>query len=410
MLRNSLTIFLLLTICSSVNSQQDKQPTTGATQPLKVFVLVGQSNMQGHARIPTLEHVSMDPKTKPIFNDLANDDATPKTFDKVWINSLSANGIRKGNLTGGFGADKNKIGPEFAFGYYMQNLIGEPILIIKTAWGGKSLHTDFRPPSAGEFQFSQSQLERFEKQKKNLDEVRTQKKEATGKFYRLMIDHIKQVLADIESTYPGYDAEQGYQLSGFVWFQGWNDMVDSGVYPNRSKPNGYKKYGELLSQFIRDVRKELSSPNLPFVIGVMGVGGPTAQYKKDQQRHRSVHQNFRDAMAAPAQSPEFSGSVATVLTEKYWDQELTGLRSRQAKVDRFIRSEKKEKNLNRNAVKELREKMMDEEFTDHEMTVLKKGVSNLEFHYLGSAKIMVQIGKGFAEKMQQLLKNQPTAK
>ena len=31
----------------------------------------------------------------------------------------------------------------------MEKRLGEPVLIIKTAWGGRSLHTDFRPPIAG---------------------------------------------------------------------------------------------------------------------------------------------------------------------------------------------------------------------------------------------------------------------
>ena len=45
--------------------------------------------------------------------------------------------------------DGGKIGPEFTFGLTMDRALDEPVLIIKTAWGGKSLYYDFRPPSAG---------------------------------------------------------------------------------------------------------------------------------------------------------------------------------------------------------------------------------------------------------------------
>ncbi len=38
------------------------------------------------------------------------------------------------------------------------------------------------------------------------------------------------------------------------------------------QPGGYDEYGRLLAQFIRDVRKDLSAPKMPFVIGVMGIG------------------------------------------------------------------------------------------------------------------------------------------
>ena len=80
----------------------------------------------------------------------------PRVCDQVWITSVGCLGDaysdlteKKGKLTAGFGAPDDKIGPEFTFGIYMEKLLGEPILIIKTSWGGRSLHTDFRPPSAG---------------------------------------------------------------------------------------------------------------------------------------------------------------------------------------------------------------------------------------------------------------------
>ncbi len=53
-----------------------------------------------------------------------------------------------------------------------------------------------------------------------------------------MIDHVKHVLADPKRVCPQYDPSQGYELAGFVWFQGWNDMVNSGVYPEvKSEPD-----------------------------------------------------------------------------------------------------------------------------------------------------------------------------
>ncbi|CAN5279460.1 hypothetical protein BH23VER1_BH23VER1_00580 [soil metagenome] len=69
----------------------------------------------------------------------------------------------------GFGAQARgpKIGPEFTFGLEMQKRIDGPILIIKTVWGGKSLHTDFRPPGAAPFAFRKDQLEKFAQQGKH---------------------------------------------------------------------------------------------------------------------------------------------------------------------------------------------------------------------------------------------------
>lgn len=370
--------------------------------PLKVFILAGQSNMQGHAQVRTFEHIGMSPDTAAMLKDMQNEDGSPVVCKDVWISSIgSADSVQTGQLTAGFGSAARgpKIGPEFTFGIYMHKAIQEPILIIKTAWGGKSLNTDFRPPSAGPFEFSEQQLTRFQQQSKDVAQIKADKVTATGLYYRLMVDHVRKVLADISQVVPNYDAKQGYELSGFVWFQGWNDMVDSGTYPNRDQPGGYDKYSIVMAHFIRDVRKDLSSPQLPFVIGVMGAGGPISKYLPDQKRYAKVHQNFRDAMAAPASMPEFKSNVKVVQTENYWDHQLTTLRARDKKIGQTIKQLQKENQLTREQLNEKRNELRANEFSETELKIMEVGVSNLEFHYLGSAKILAGIGKGFAEAL-----------
>jgi hypothetical protein len=78
----------------------------------------------------------------------------------------------------------------------------------------------------------------------------------TGRFYRYMVEHVKRVLADPKRVCPAYDAAQGYEIAGFVWLQGFNDMVDGHTYPDRGKPGRFAVYSDLLSKFIRDVRKD----------------------------------------------------------------------------------------------------------------------------------------------------------
>jgi alpha-galactosidase len=68
-----------------------------------------------------------------------------------------------------------KIGPEFTFGIYAQKALKEPILIIKTAWGGKSIHTDFRPPSAGPYVFNENELKTSKRRGKDIKEVKAEK-------------------------------------------------------------------------------------------------------------------------------------------------------------------------------------------------------------------------------------------
>ncbi len=381
-----------------------------AKEPLKVFILVGQSNMQGHAEVSTFDHVGMDPLTAPILKEMRSADGTPRTCDDVWISSIGNDGSEMeyhGKLTAGYGAKGrgNKIGPEFTFGIYMQKQLDEPILIIKTAWGGKSLHTDFRPPSSGPYEFNESQLDSLNKQGKDIDQAKADRAKASGHYYRLMLEHVNKVLEDIKRVCPAYDMEAGYELAGFVWFQGWNDMVGRDVYPYRDKAGGYDLYSTLMAQFIRDVRKDLSAPQLPFVIGVMGVGGPVDKYGSDQQRYKSVHQNFRDAMAAPASLPDFNGNVRAVLTENYWDAELDELKARGSKLKTKAQELSKDKNLNREQRDAALAEFRNELYTPRELEVLK-GSSNAAYHYNGSAKIMAQIGRGFAEAIADMQEGQ----
>ena len=150
-----------------------------AAKPLKVFILAGQSNMQGHANVSTLDSLADDAKTAPILEEMRNPDGKPRICEKVWISSVGCAGDgwsdvieQTGKLTTGFGASPEEIGPEFTFGIYLEKLLGEPILLIKTSWGGRSLHTDFRPPSAGPYVWSDFELARCKERGDNLDKIK----------------------------------------------------------------------------------------------------------------------------------------------------------------------------------------------------------------------------------------------
>ena len=291
--------------------------------------------MEGQARIETFDYIGDDPATAPLLKEMRGADGKPAVCDKVWISYLTGSrgndGEGLGKLTAGYGSrsnpseDGDKIGPEFTFGLTMEKAHDGPVLIIKTAWGGKSLHTDFRPPSAGPYKLNAWQLENYPKQEghgipKDFKKWKVDKKAATGHYYRLMTSHVKTVLADIKRVYPDYDPKQGYELAGFVWFQGWNDMVDGQTYPGANKAGRFDLYSKLFAHFIRDVRKDFNAPKMPFVIGVMGVGG--MQEKPNY---------FRLAMAAPAAMPEFKGNVVAVETAPYWDEPLGAMHTQSQK-------------------------------------------------------------------------------
>jgi alpha-galactosidase len=110
---------------------------------VKVFILAGQSNMEGKAKVELLEYQINQSETRDFFKHLKEDGRRVKRND-VWINFLD----RKGKLTVGFGSPK-RIGPELEFGNTVGDHFKEQVLTIETAWGGKSLGRDFRPPSSG---------------------------------------------------------------------------------------------------------------------------------------------------------------------------------------------------------------------------------------------------------------------
>ncbi|MDP7013307.1 MAG: sialate O-acetylesterase [Verrucomicrobiota bacterium] len=310
-------------------------PIAADKKPVKVFLLAGQSNMEGKGRIdPLLNHQIRAPETKAFFAHFHNDGKYIER-DDVWINYLK----RRGKLTVGYGSP-GRIGLELEFGHVMGNHFEEPVLLIKTAWGGKSIGRDFRPPSSG--LQSKEKIDEFvenmcrrdynnlirrewdEAKKKNPkitrkeieaksdtsidgirlakgDEYRKEVIESYGHYYRLMMSEIKTTLAELKTRFPDYDG-RGYEIAGFVWFQGWNDMY-----------NGFQdEYAVNMKNFIHDVRNDLAKPDLPFVIGIMGQNG----FKPAKGNMAMV----KAAQASMNDVPEFAGNVRAIPTDVHWDK------------------------------------------------------------------------------------------
>ncbi len=402
-------------------------------KPLKVFILVGQSNMQGQAMEATLAGLAMDPVTKPLYDKLVDESGKPRVYENVHIAAFSRTDSwgkigdeveKHGQLTVGYGGnttDLGKLGPELAFGVTMYESLKEPLLIIKTSWGGKSLKLDFRSPSGGPFYDHPEEVKdrvTNKGEKITAAEEIAQKVEATGKYYRLMLKHVRGVMADPGRYCPAYDPKAGCEMAGFAWFQGFNDLVGPypPVDPGDTKKGGgkdYSEYSRLLACFIRDVRKDLSAPNMPFVIGVLGVGGKTAGENTEL---------FRKAMAAPAGMEEFKGTVAAVNTADFWDEKLGELEERKsvtreqkgrpASEDKYaelrgklaplvkeLEALKAQKGAGGNKAKmeELSRKIQDTLYTPEEQEYIAKNRSNQGYHYLGSAKIYSRIGEALAK-------------
>ncbi len=219
-------------------TRQEKTP-----RKLRVFILAGQSNMEGFGTIN-------DPENDPgsLIDVIQNDvDGNWSEIGEVgnW-NSLEGASLYfanngdtiRTNVTVGQGNNPNLIGAELMFAHQLDAYYEDPVLIIKTAWGGKNLAVDFRPPSAGG---------------------------TTGEFYNSMIQTVQDVTQNLGTEFPDINVTD-FEISGFAWFQGWNDGA-SDDFLNEYESNLY--------HLVNDVRNDLGTPDLPVVIANSGHGGFT---------------------------------------------------------------------------------------------------------------------------------------
>ncbi len=273
--------FLVLIVVpfSSLNAFGD------VPNPLKVFILAGQSNMEGQAVADltgkdynggrgTLNALLDDPAKALLVKHLRAADGKWTVRDDVWCRYKREQGpLLVGPLTMGFAVygGTHHFGPELQFGHVLGDHVDNQVLLIKTAWGGKSLYKDFRPPSSG-------------------GEV--------GPYYTKMIADVREALANLKTDFPSYGGS--YELAGFVWYHGWNDGVD----PKNAVP----QYEQNLVNLINDLRKEFNVPKLPVVVGE--ITGPWVDAPGEWKA-------LRAAQAAAASRAEFKGNVLFVETHDF---------------------------------------------------------------------------------------------
>lgn len=174
----------------------------------------------------------------------------------------------------------NLIGPEVPFGYVMGTYHDEPVLLIESSIGNRSLNWDFRPPSSGR---------------------KDPKSEWEGLEYRLMVEGVHKVLKNLDKVVPSY-AGQGYEITGFVWWQGHKDSGST-----------KEEYETNLVNLIQDLRKEFKAPDMRAAIATVGFEG----FKLLEGPWKGVWE-AQMAVGDPKQHPEFAGKVSTIDTRGFW--------------------------------------------------------------------------------------------
>ncbi len=237
---------------------------------LKVFLLAGQSNMEGHAytytaenssSIPTLEYLLdtpgyvailpaadytfkgslaaswLSPRTDAwavqydsIDGTMRRVEPTPQTDQGAWSTAILP-------LGPGFGESnaKSSFGPELGMGIHLADVEASPILLVKSNHGGRSLAVDFRPPSAVAARGGSVGIDFTN----------------TVNVFAALLDDLDADLGD-DGLLNGYNSATGYEICGFVWLQGWNDALNA---------NMRYEYEENLVDLVHDLRA--SDPRIP---------------------------------------------------------------------------------------------------------------------------------------------------
>lgn len=255
--------------------------------------------------------------TNPLTKSTYQHYGTPGNYsqrDDVYI-YFQDDIVYKGPLTVGYGSPFGEnFGPELEFGWIVgdsataaaasdkdndshHDAKNDGVLLIKCAWGGKSLAVDFRPPSSGTSNYTHCDDEHG---------CRPYAPSEYGVYYRKTLATIYSVLNNLHMhTNIGLNRSYShYEIAGLVWFQGWNDLIDGRMVA---------EYGTNLANWIRDMRADLRTPDLPVIVGEPGQAGPNPPDTNDGLPHVELRRQMRKV----TDQPEFVGTTRYVMTSVF---------------------------------------------------------------------------------------------
>ena len=300
--------------------------------PVKVYILSGQSNMVGFGRVGgsgpgTLNTIT---RTENKFPWLLDEENNFVVRQDVYYRGV-ASAIGNGPLEPRFGNIDSRFGPELGFGHVMGWYHDEPVLIIKASQGNRGLSWDFLPPGSERFDwpngntyagYGDSPLSwptgtepepinwyagrEFDNWFKDPDDWA----EPTGEPFD-PITNVASILDNFASEYPQW-SDQGFEIAGFGWFQGFDDA-------NRSEVSR-AKYEENMVRFIREIRKYYENrypgqviPNAPFAIATFAQNG-----FNQNANQASIAQSQLNVSGETGNYPDFFGNVKTMDVRGYW--------------------------------------------------------------------------------------------
>lgn len=295
------------------------------TKKVKVFILMGQSNMVGMGDI--------DPENKPgtLSNLVRVQTRYPFLIDATGAWAVRRDvyyyeaRLKKGSYLSAT-SNGRSIGPELGFGFVMGEVLDEPVLVLKSCIGNRSLGWDLLPPGSPRYAAEVTERDGRKVMKVfagygdrpdswPMDPAQGLATEPppwldkktgkpidwyAGKQYDTDMANAKAALADLAEIYPEYRG-QGYEIAGFVWWQGHKDQ--NAVHAAR--------YEENLARLIVSLRRDYHAPNAKFVLAT-GCGNPGREGFGLQIAEAQL------AVGDPKKHPEFAGNVRAVDNRDLW--------------------------------------------------------------------------------------------
>lgn len=297
----------------AASRQDSSQTAADPPQPVQVYIMLGQSNMLGFGRVGPVETVgSLEylVKTQQKYPHLIDDSGTWITrMDVRYVHVMDKRGVDFNNLEefqtvrNEWLTPKGSFGPELGFGHVIGDFHDQPVLLLKACIGNRSLGWDLLPPGSERFEHEGKVYAGY-KDVANFWDKGTEPKPVpwyAGRQYDADTRHAQIVLQNLADYYPDYQG-QGYEIAGFVWWQGHKDQ-------NAALAG---RYEQNLVHLIKTLRQDFQAPNAKFVLAT-GCGNPgrTGFGLQIAEAQLAVD-------GGGGKYPEFAGNVAAVDVRDWW--------------------------------------------------------------------------------------------
>ena len=270
----------------------------GEKVPFKITYFTSDANGLGWiVRMDVPRTLATLVKHQGLYPELINEQGQWTTRDDVWYRGVvTATGSRWLGVHGG------RIGPEIGFGLVVGDYFDEPVLVLKTSQGNRSLSWDFLPPGSKQFEYGGMIYAGYQESPLSWEKGTTPEpiEWYAGKQYDDCFQAAHAVLENFDKEFPHWKG-RGFEIEGFGWWQGDKDRYNEAHA---------MQYETNLVHLIRTLRDEFKAPSAKFIVATLGQ--TAKETAKGNEKWILEAQLAVDGTSGKYK--EFQGNVATVYT------------------------------------------------------------------------------------------------